>query len=188
MSAADNPHSASPFFQVCAASAPGCGRVLALPPGRVAVDPFREGRGVLALEEEQQVGQVALGIDGQDGHAAAQGLLDEDDGLAGLARSGHAHDQTVRQQIGGIEDDRRPERARSGIELLAEVEPVFHGPEYIESRRGFSLSFPGDTRRRSRVSQPTPFEALTLGPRDGTGVALNGTGVPREVGTGWREQ
>ena len=52
-------------------------------------------------ERQAEVGEVALGVDQQHGHAGAQRLLDQHDAETGLARSGHADDHAVgRQTIG----------------------------------------------------------------------------------------
>src|SRR6185503_1256648 len=118
---------------------------------RVPVHPIREGRGLLPLEEQQQVPQVSLGVDGQDRNAAAEDLLDEHDGLAGLARAGHAHDQAVRQEVRGIEQDPRAQGARCRIDLLAEVEAVFHREASISK-----VAWAGDGRCGADPATTTP--------------------------------
>ena len=122
---------------------PGRGRVggrrlqvLALAARGLRVDPGLEGGGVERLEEEQEVREVALRIDREDGDALAQQLLEEDDGEAGLARARHADDEPVGQQVGGIEIQAVAESAAAGIDLLAEIEPVAHA---APPRRLFAL-------------------------------------------------
>ena len=87
MSAGPSPQSASPFFHCAAASSAAACRSLPFAARGVGIDPGREGRRVEALEEQEQVAEVALGVDGQDGDALEQQLLDEGDGQAGLARA-----------------------------------------------------------------------------------------------------
>ena len=73
--------------------------------GRVAlVHPRLEIRGREVREGEAEVGQIALRVDEQRGHAGAQGLLDQHDAEAGLAGTGHAHDHAVSGEIAGAHD------------------------------------------------------------------------------------
>ena len=126
MSAGRGPSRRGPSSTRAAASAAAVFRSLPVAPRRLRVDPGLEGRGVEAVEEEQQVREVALRVDRDHGDALAQQLLEEDDGEAGLARSRHADDEPVGQQVGGIEIQAVAERAAFGIDLLAEIEPVAH--------------------------------------------------------------
>jgi hypothetical protein len=77
--------------------------VLALAPRGARVDPGLERRGVLAVEQQQQVGEVAFRVDRDHRYALAQQLLEDHDREAGLARAGHAHDQAVGQEVGRLE-------------------------------------------------------------------------------------
>jgi hypothetical protein len=114
---------------------PGRGRLrprglecLAVAPRRVGVDPGRERLRGEVVEEQQEVAEISLGIDGEHGHALAEDLFDEGDGEAGLARPGHSHDEAVREEVCRIEPDRVPEPGRLGVELLADVEAGSHAP------------------------------------------------------------
>ena len=50
-------------------------------------------------EGQQQVAEVALGIDGDRGHAVDGGLFEQGEAQAGLAAAGHAQDHGVRRQV-----------------------------------------------------------------------------------------
>jgi len=97
------------------------GDLSALAACRLGVDPGLEGRGIQGLEEEQQVAQVPLGIDREDGDPSAQHLLQEHDREAGLSRPRHAHDEPVGQEVGGIELETLAERALE-VNLPAQVQ------------------------------------------------------------------
>src|SRR5262249_29760832 len=50
-------------------------------------------------------GEIALGVDDHGGNAVDGGFLQEADAQAGLARAGHADDDTVRGQVAGVVHD-----------------------------------------------------------------------------------
>ncbi len=91
------------------------------------VDPGAEvGRGQVG-ERQAEVGEVALGVDQQAGHAGGQRLLDEHHAEPGLAGPGHAHDHAVGREIAGPHHRRGAVAlVRSRIDQLAEVQ-VSHG-------------------------------------------------------------
>ena len=62
----------------------------------------RELVGRQAGEAQGQVGHVALGVDDQRRDAGAERLLEQHHAEAGLARPGHAHDDPVRGEVGGV--------------------------------------------------------------------------------------
>ena len=101
--------------------------VLALPTRRLGVDPGGERGRIEALEEQEQVAEVALRVDGDDRYALLQGLFDERDGEARLARAGHADDQAVREQVGRIEVQPGSEGTGAGVDFLAQVQALGHG-------------------------------------------------------------
>jgi hypothetical protein len=71
----------------------------------VLVDPGAEVVGLEAGEGEEQIGEVALGID-EDGRDAVDGrLLDERQAEAGLAAAGHAHADRVGDQVLRVVED-----------------------------------------------------------------------------------
>ena len=82
-------------------------------------------------EDERQVRHVALRIEDERRDPRQEGLLEQDDGEAGLAGAGHAHDDAVRRQVARADDDlvgaRLPGRR---VDLVADVEgaPVGHRP------------------------------------------------------------
>ncbi len=73
--------------------------------GVALVDPGAEVGGRQLGEQQEQVGQIALGVDEQAGHARREALLDQHDAETGLARTGHAHDHAVRGEVAAREGD-----------------------------------------------------------------------------------
>ncbi len=127
--------------------------------------------GVEIVEEQQQVREVALRVDGDDRDALAQQLLEEDDGEAGLARAGHADDEPVGQQVGGVELEPRAGLAAVGVDLLSEIEPVAHraslsacGAVYAASHAGGAVSSPEVGARPRSRPQSLVHEPLASGP------------------------
>ena len=87
------------------------------------IDPGTEVRGHQRREREEQVGEIALGIDGQHRDAVDRGLLDEPDAQAGLAAAGHADADRVGDQILRVVEDQFVAPLRRGeVVLLSEVE------------------------------------------------------------------
>ena len=73
--------------------------------GVALVDPGAEvGRRQLG-EQQEQVGQITLGIDEQAGHARREALLDQHDAEARLARTRHPHDHAVGGEVAAREGD-----------------------------------------------------------------------------------
>ena len=79
---------------------------LSLATSVVDVDPGLEVVRQQVGELQQQVGDVALGIDEDGRHAIQRGLFQQTDAEAGLAAAGHAHADGVGGQIAGIVVDR----------------------------------------------------------------------------------
>jgi hypothetical protein len=107
-----------------------CGRrlhVLSVAPRRFGVDPRLEGGGVELLEEEQEVPEVALGIDGEHRDFLPERFLEEGDGEPGLAGARHPDNEAVREEIRGVEEHAVSELSRLRVELLAEIEAFAHG-------------------------------------------------------------
>ena len=129
--------------------------------GVALVDPRAEvGRREVG-EREAEVGEVALGVDQQAGHAGRQRLLDEHDAEAGLARARHAHDHAVGREVAGS-DHRRGAGAlvRGRIDQLAEAE-VSHAGDCRPGQR----DRPGGGAQRSGrpAKQPAlPFASMTF--------------------------
>ncbi len=111
--------------RTAAASIPG----LRLPAGRpTAGSPPAADSGKV----QQQVAQVALGVDGNDRDVVDQRLLEQADAQSGLAAAGHADDDRVCRQVLGVIQDQFV-GALAGREVLdpAEIEgaklfEVFH--------------------------------------------------------------
>ena len=123
----------APFGQ---AIAPGQGRVgrglfhrLAGAARHFGVEPGLEILRGQVGEMEQEIGQVALGVNHQGGDALQGGLFQQGDAQAGLAGTGHSGDDGVGGQVGGVVEERLVEGfASGGIEKAAEVEFVIrHG-------------------------------------------------------------
>ena len=134
--------------------------VLPVAPRGLGVDPRLEGGGVEPVEEQQQVREVALRVDRDHRHALAQQLLEEDDGEARLARAGHADDEAVGQEVGGVEVEARAEGPGSGVDLLSEIEPVGHpclpaplSAQYSRGASGRRGVLPGGRRPSRPVRQ-----------------------------------
>ncbi len=68
-------------------------------------DPRGEVLGGEPGEGEQQVGQVALGVDGEHRDAGGERLLDQCHGQPGLAGSGHPDDDAVGAQVARVQGD-----------------------------------------------------------------------------------
>ncbi len=114
----------------CQAVAPGVGRLVGegfrrhvLAPGVVGVDPGQEVLGLQVGEGQQQVGDVALGIDDDRRHLVQRGLFQQVDAEAGLAAAGHADADRVGGQVAGVvHQGRLAQRAGGEVEILAKVE------------------------------------------------------------------
>jgi hypothetical protein len=100
--------------------------------GRVAfVDPRLEVGRREVREGEAEVGEVALRVDQQGGHARAQCLLDQHDTEAGLARAGHADDHAVGGEVARRHIGRGIRALLGGrVDLPAEVEVSHRRAEY----------------------------------------------------------
>ncbi len=148
MSAGPSPQSASPFFHCAAASAAAACR--SFPSRRAASGSIQGAKdgGVEVLEQQEQVAEIALGVDGEDGHALEQQLLDEGDGEAGLAGAGHADDEAVGHEVGGLQLDPRAQRPALGVEFLADVEALAHAAQYRTRTVGRDRCPLAMTRRR----------------------------------------
>ena len=121
MSAAPRLQSASPFVHVAA--------VLALAPGGARVDPRLELRRRELVEEQQQVGEVALGVDRDHGDALPEQLLQHHDRETGLSGPGHPDDHPVGQQVVGIELEGGAGLAAVGVDPPADIQPLGHASE-----------------------------------------------------------
>ncbi len=93
------------------------------------VDPRLEVAGGQVGEGEAQVGEIALRVDQQRGHAGRQGFLDQHDAEAGLSRAGHADDHAVGRQLGGGQRHLRAVAlVRGRVDVLAQ-EQICHAVE-----------------------------------------------------------
>ena len=70
-------------------------------------------------EVEGEVAEVAFGVDGDDGDAVQRGFFEQGDAEAGFAGAGHADDDGVGGEVGGVVEDGG---AGLGQDLVAEVE------------------------------------------------------------------
>ena len=91
--------------------------------GLVLADPGEEGLGAEIRQGEEEVGEIALGVHGDDRDAVDQGFLEQGDSQAGLARAGHADDDRVGGEVAGVvEDGLAAGGAGGGVDPAAEVE------------------------------------------------------------------
>ena len=91
--------------------------------GFLSVDPGQEVFGGEVGEREQQVGQVALGVDRDHRDVVDQRLLEQAQGQPGLAAAGHADDDGVGGEVlRVVQDEVRLQSTRIGVERLAQVE------------------------------------------------------------------
>ncbi len=113
-------------------------RRLAVPPRLVLVYPRAELAGGESRERQQQVAQIALGVDRDHGDAVDGRFFDQRQAQAGLAAAGHADADGVRDQIAGVVEHQVVERpTRVHVELAAEIEQ----PQLLEVlHRYLSLS------------------------------------------------
>ena len=87
------------------------------------IDPRREVGGSEIRKRQQQIAEIALGIDGQHRDPVDGRLFDQCDAEPGLAAAGHADADGVRQEIPRVVEDEIVEPgALLEIELLTEVE------------------------------------------------------------------
>jgi hypothetical protein len=89
----------------------------------VPVDPGEEIRRLQIREGQQQVGEVALGIDHDGRNAIERSFFQQREAQTGLAAAGHADAQGVRHEILGLVQSQPRLRLVAGkIEGAAEVE------------------------------------------------------------------
>ncbi len=104
----------------------GRGELVARDPlarGVLLVDPGQEVLRAQLGEGQQQVGEVALGVDDHGRDAVDRGLLEQVDAEAGLAAAGHADDHGVRDQVARVvEQGLVARRERRRVERPAQVE------------------------------------------------------------------
>jgi hypothetical protein len=114
----------------------------------VLVDPGPEVLGPEAREGEQQVGQIALGIDEQRRHAVQRRLLDQGQAEAGLAAAGHPDAHRVGDQILRVVE----EEILGGLLRLPVVEP----PQVEDAQllEGRGARHDGSTAGASRRRRP----------------------------------
>ncbi|MDP2999605.1 MAG: hypothetical protein Q8N47_19100 [Bryobacterales bacterium] len=74
----------------------------ALAPRVVLAHPGSEVLRAQIRESQQQIGQIALGIDHDGRNAVDRRFLQQADTKAGLAAAGHAHADGVRDQVARI--------------------------------------------------------------------------------------
>ncbi len=91
--------------------------------GVVGVEPVGKTLRRQVGELQQQIREVALGVDHHCRHAVDGGLFEQRDRQAGLARAGHADDDAVRGQVAGVVHDELVGQhlLRAQIVLAAEV-------------------------------------------------------------------
>src|SRR4029079_389496 len=71
----------------------------------IRVDPRREVARRQLWKGEKEIAEIAFGIDGNDGHAVDCRLFDQVDSQAGLAAAGHARDDGMGDELGGVVKD-----------------------------------------------------------------------------------
>jgi hypothetical protein len=119
------------------------------------VDPGSEVFGTQLGEGEQQIAEVALGIDNEAGHAVDECFFEQGEGEAGLAGAGHADAGGVGGEVlGVVEDEVVGNRLGGGVEAFAEVEGaepfvVVHGRSVAQTGRQRGST--GGRARRRRV-------------------------------------
>ena len=95
-------------------------------PSAWASDAFTQGwklAGAEIREGEREVPHVALGVDDQRRNPGEQGLLEQDDGQARLARPGHADDHAVGREVTRADHEIvRAGLAGRRVENLAQME------------------------------------------------------------------
>lgn len=74
--------------------------------GVLFVDPGAEVRGLEIREREEEIGEVAFGIDDDGGNAVDGGLFQQGEAEAGLAAAGHADADGVGDKVAGIVKER----------------------------------------------------------------------------------
>ena len=90
--------------------------------GLLLVHPGQEVLRGQIREGEQQVGQIALGVDGDHRDVVDQRLLEQAERQAGLAAAGHADDDGVGGQVlGVVQDQFLSELSGVHVECLAQV-------------------------------------------------------------------
>ena len=112
------------------AAAPGLGHgarvLLAAVPGArrgAGFDPGQEVGLAQLRKGQQQVAEIALGVDGDHRDAVDRRLFDQRDAETGLAAAGHADAHGVRGQVLGVVEQRLAGgRAAGGVDGAAEIE------------------------------------------------------------------
>ena len=110
-------------------------------PGGVRIGvahPRPEARGLQVGEDEREVRHVALGVEDEHGDPGEQRLLDQHDGEARLAGSGHPDHDTVRREVARADDDPVcASLAGRRVDCVAEMEraAVGHVAQSLESAR-----------------------------------------------------
>ena len=85
--------------------------------------PRTEVRGRQIGKRQQEIREIALGVDGEDRDAVDRRFLDQGDAKSSLSAPGHPHADGVREQILRIVQDRfRQSRSRVEVVAFAEVE------------------------------------------------------------------
>ena len=117
------PHSARPFAPAARPSASAnCSAREPLPRRLVGIDPGREVLGAQLGKGEQQVGEVALGIDGDRRDAVDRRLFEQRQAQAGLAAAGHADADGVRRQVLRVVEQRARRLALRAVQVVAPAE------------------------------------------------------------------
>ena len=93
------PSSPGPSSTAPPAAAANCSGVDALLARVVLVDPRPKSSGARFGKRQQQVGEVALGVDDDRGDAVDRGLFEQRDAQAGLAAAGHADADGVGDEV-----------------------------------------------------------------------------------------
>ena len=71
----------------------------------VLVDPGTEGVGGEVWEGEEEVGDIAFGVDDDGGDAVEGGFFEEGEAEAGFAAAGHAEDDAVGDEVFGVVEE-----------------------------------------------------------------------------------
>ena len=93
----------------------------ALPPRVVLVDPGPEIVGAQLGKGEQEIAEIALGVDQQRGNAVERRLLEEGQAEAGLSAARHAHAYRVGHEILGVVEE-EPLAGLPGAEVVGPPE------------------------------------------------------------------
>ncbi len=132
---------------------------LLLTRGFVRIDPRLEIAGREIGKGEQQVREIALRIDRDDGNAVDQRFFEQRDAESRLAAARHADDDAVRDEVAGVVEDRLGGQLFGREIVLA---PQVEAPERLERLGGCGIRHDGHfTRLAGRQDRRRPRRPLT---------------------------